>query len=94
MGPLGGEQWKSQLSDIRRQAQGDLDVNAMMAEVDKLSAALEAHDFASTEDHMKYCADTLCGLMLAVREQADLLETLVDDQLWPLPKYYEMLFMR
>ncbi|HAG96288.1 MAG: glutamine synthetase type III [Pseudomonadales bacterium] len=68
--------------------------NAMMAEVDKLSAALEAHDFASTEDHMKYCADTLCGLMLAVREQADLLETLVDDQLWPLPKYYEMLFMR
>ena len=68
--------------------------NAMMAAVGKLSDAMESHDFASTEDHMRYCADTLCGLMLAVREQADLLETLVDDQLWPLPKYFEMLFMR
>jgi len=68
--------------------------NAMMAAVGKLSDAMESHDFASTEDHMRYCADTLCGLMLTVREQADLLETFVDDQLWPLPKYFEMLFMR
>jgi glutamine synthetase len=30
--------------------------------------------------------------MLKVRESADALELLVDDQLWPLPKYREMLF--
>ena len=28
----------------------------------------------------------------ALREVADELETLVDDELWPLPKYRELLF--
>jgi glutamine synthetase len=31
--------------------------------------------------------------MNLVREQVDLLEGLVDDQLWPLPKYRELLFL-
>ena len=39
-----------------------------------------------------YCDRILPG-MLAVREAADLLERLVDDDLWPLPKYREMLFI-
>ncbi len=68
--------------------------NAMMTAVSALSGALASHDFDSTEAHMKFCADTLCGMMLAVRAEADKLESLVDDQLWPLPKYQEMLFMR
>ncbi|AUM13287.1 glutamine synthetase III family protein [Ketobacter alkanivorans] len=68
--------------------------NAMMTAVSTLSGALASHDFDSTEAHMKFCADTLCGMMLAVRAEADKLESLVDDQLWPLPKYQEMLFMR
>jgi glutamine synthetase len=43
---------------------------------------------------MKYCADVLCALMLAVRSHADTLEGLVADELWPLPKYQEMLFIK
>jgi glutamine synthetase len=31
--------------------------------------------------------------MAKAREQADVLETIVDDDLWPLPKYREMLFL-
>jgi glutamine synthetase len=31
--------------------------------------------------------------MVKVRTEADLLETLVDDDLWPLPKYREILFL-
>jgi len=31
--------------------------------------------------------------MLTVRAAADKLETIVDDDLWPLPKYREMLFI-
>ena len=31
--------------------------------------------------------------MARVREPADLLEGLVDDDLWPLPKYREILFL-
>jgi glutamine synthetase len=29
-----------------------------------------------------------------IRTSADLLETLVADELWPLPKYREMLFIK
>jgi glutamine synthetase len=37
--------------------------------------------------------DRVLPLMNQVREQVDLLEGLVDDQLWPLPKYRELLFL-
>jgi glutamine synthetase len=37
--------------------------------------------------------DRVVPVMNAVREHADLLETLVDDALWPLPKYREILFL-
>ena len=70
------------------------EANGMMAAVNKLSAALAEHDFDSVDEHMKYCADVLCVLMLAVRSHADTLEGLVADELWPLPKYQEMLFIK
>ena len=70
------------------------EANAMMAAVRTLSAALEVHDFDSTEAHMQYAASTLRSLMVEVRGHADTLETLVADDLWPLPKYAEMLFIK
>ncbi|MBE9568658.1 MAG: glutamine synthetase III [Proteobacteria bacterium] len=70
------------------------EINAMMAAVDKLSAAMEKHDFASTEEHMQFCANDLRSLMEEVRSHADVLETEVADELWPLPKYQEMLFIK
>lgn len=68
--------------------------NGMMKAVEKLSLAMAKHDFASTEEHMNYCAGTIRDLMTDVRLYADELETMVADDLWPLPKYQEMLFMR
>lgn len=68
--------------------------NGMMTAVAELASALERDDFDSTEAHMKFCADTLRGLMDAVRFRADALETEVADEHWPLPKYREMLFIR
>lgn len=70
------------------------EANGMMSAVNKLSAALAEHGFDSVDEHMKYCADVLCVLMLAVRAHADALEGLVADELWPLPKYQEMLFIK
>jgi glutamine synthetase len=43
---------------------------------------------------MRYCAETLLPLMASLRAAVDGLEELVDDNLWPLPTYEEMLFMR
>ena len=42
----------------------------------------------------KYCRDKILPAMLAVRNVADQLETIVADDLWPLPTYQEMLFVR
>lgn len=68
--------------------------SAMMAAVEKLSAALEKHDFDSTEAHMNFLASEVRALMNEVREKSDALEMLVADDLWPLPKYREMLFIK
>lgn len=68
--------------------------NSMMASVDKLTKAIEKEDFGSTDSHLSYLADEVCGLMLEVRAAADTLEGLVPDSLWPLPKYREMLFIK
>jgi glutamine synthetase len=47
-----------------------------------------------TAAHMRHCVDKLLPLMLSVRKAVDGLETLVDDAIWPLPSYQEMLFIR
>jgi glutamine synthetase len=45
-------------------------------------------------EHLHHCADTLLPLMGEIRAAVDGLEAIVDDALWPLPTYQEMLFMR
>jgi glutamine synthetase len=68
--------------------------DAMMADVAALSTAIEKHDFESVDAHMMFCAYEIRALMDKIRESADLLETLVADGDWPLPKYSEMLFIK
>ena len=70
------------------------ETDAMMAAVGRLKEALSVEEFATTEAHMHHCADVLCPLMLEVRSHADALELVVSDDLWPLPKYQEMLFIK
>ena len=38
--------------------------------------------------------DNVAPLIEEIREHVDKLEMIVDDELWPLPKYREMLFIR
>jgi glutamine synthetase len=44
--------------------------------------------------HAKHMKEHVLPAMLEVREAADKLETIVSDELWPLPTYREMLFVR
>jgi glutamine synthetase len=62
--------------------------------VSKLSDALAKHDFATTEDHMQYLSHTVRPLMDGIRVYVDALEGEVADDLWPLPTYQEMLFIK
>ncbi|MEB3234128.1 MAG: glutamine synthetase III [Cyanobacteriota bacterium] len=59
-----------------------------------LEAALGSGHGGDQTHHMRHCAETLMPLMQAIRQSADGLEAVVDDALWPLPTYQEMLFMR
>ncbi len=79
---------KSALKTVAKEA------NSMMSDVEKLSDALEKDDFDSSEEHMQHCANELHDLMEKVRSHADALESVVADDLWPLPKYQEMLFIK
>ncbi|XAL98669.1 glutamine synthetase III [Phycisphaeraceae bacterium D3-23] len=59
-----------------------------------LEEAMSKGSFRSTLAHAKYCCDTIKPAMDAVREVADELEQVVADDLWPLPTYQEMLFIK
>ena len=67
---------------------------SMTDSVSKLAAATSSHDFASPEEHMQYLVKTVRPLMDEVRQYADMLEAEVADDLWPLPTYQEMLFIK
>ena len=61
--------------------------------------ALEAANRDHPEDDSdigaaKYVQTTVFDAMAAVREVADRLERIVPDDLWPLPKYSEILFIK
>ena len=68
--------------------------DGMLEVTSKLESALGKEDFSSMEEHMQYFAKTIRPLMDEVREYADALEGEVADDLWPLPKYQEMLFIK
>jgi glutamine synthetase len=61
-----------------------------------INALGEAHHaverISSPEKRAFAYKDTVVSAMLAVRAVADELEGIVADDLWPLPKYREMLF--
>lgn len=63
--------------------------------IEKLEAAIEKADkSASAAKHAAACRDLIIPAMAAVREAADGLEAIVDAELWPLPTYAEMLYLR
>jgi len=64
--------------------------------VGALGALKEANDYPDMEgmDWAVYARDKQLAAMADVREAADKLEKVVADDLWPLPKYEEMLFIK
>jgi glutamine synthetase len=59
-----------------------------------LDKALSHHAEGDPYAHAKYARDSILPAMNAVRTLGDKLETVVADDLWPLPTYREMLFIK
>ncbi len=68
-------------------------VDAFKAQTDKLEAALE-EESPSAEKHAKHFRDRVIPNMTRLRELGDELELAIPHEMWPLPTYREMLFIK
>jgi glutamine synthetase len=69
-------------------------VDALKSGVDELQALLDHESNGDAVKHAKYFRDKVIPAMGALRESGDALESLVPQDLWPLPTYREMLFVK
>jgi glutamine synthetase len=61
---------------------------------DDLARALEHGNGSAPEAHAKYFRDEVLPRMVALRDLGDRIEVVVPSELWPLPTYREMLFIK
>ncbi len=69
-------------------------VGDFQAATGALDKALAHHADGDPYAHARYARDAILPAMAALRTLGDKLETLVADDLWPLPTYREMLFIK
>jgi len=69
-------------------------VKSLQDSIAILKKAVAHHGNGSLLDEAKYCNDEILPAMTMVRKYADELEGWVADDLWPLPTYQEMLFIK
>jgi glutamine synthetase len=91
LGQLGGASSSRGISSVCERVSGLADklVDAIGA---LEHAQHKAHEAGSVQAEARVFCDQVIPAQSALREVADELETLVDDELWPLPKYRELLF--
>jgi glutamine synthetase len=71
------------------------DINALMGHLKTLREELhKGESTGSPRAHAVYYGDTVVPLMAEIRACSDRLENIIADELWPLPKYREMLFAK
>lgn len=81
----------SQASLLKTLTNGISDLQKSLSDLDH---ALGHHADGELLDHAKHSRDKIVPAMNAVRISADKLEGIVADDLWPIPTYREMLFIR
>jgi glutamine synthetase len=69
-------------------------VDRFKTQTDTLAGLLDDHNGASAEKHAKYMRDKVVPAMAKLRELGDEIEVLTPHELWPLPTYREMLFVK
>ena len=70
-------------------------ISIIKSQVDAMVAARKkANKIESEREKAIAYSETVLPYFSTIREGADELELIVDDELWPLPKYREMLFIR
>ena len=68
-------------------------IAALRSGIAELRSEIDHDDLESTEKLAEHAQKGLLPAMDAIRAASDVLETVVADDLWPLPTYQEMLFI-
>ena len=69
--------------------------SAIIADVDKMTKLrVTANHIDNQRERALAFHDTVVPIMEDIRKHVDELEMWIDDQLWTLPKYRELLFIR
>jgi glutamine synthetase len=68
-------------------------VDRFKTQTDALAGLLE-HGNGSAEKHAKFMRDKVVPAMATLRATADAIEVLTPHEIWPLPTYREMLFVK
>ena len=68
-------------------------VDKFKAQTDALEGLVD-HSGPSAEKHAKYMRDKIVPAMAKLRELGDQIEVLTPHEIWPLPTYREMLFVK
>ncbi|MBR2255033.1 MAG: glutamine synthetase III [Candidatus Methanomethylophilaceae archaeon] len=83
---------EGELSTIKEIALHVSDARSMAIEMERMAdAALES---PTERDKALLFCDEVAPRLESLRKHIDALEMIVDDQMWPLPKYRELLFIR
>jgi glutamine synthetase len=69
-------------------------INELVLGINKLEKAQNHHGEGAPYEHAKHMREHVFPALATVRAAADKLETMVADDLWPLPTYREMLFIK
>jgi glutamine synthetase len=69
-------------------------IDELKKRADKLERALGHESHGSAETHARHFRDAVVPAMEALREAGDTLELMMPHELWPLPTYREMLFIK
>ena len=69
-------------------------VKALQDSIASLDKAMREQSGENLVEEARQCCDALLPAMSTVRQYADKLEGIVADDLWPLPTYQEMLFIK
>jgi glutamine synthetase len=69
-------------------------VDQFKAQADALAVALDHKSNGSSEKHAKYMRDKIVPTMAKLRTIGDDIEVLTPHEIWPLPTYREMLFVK
>lgn len=88
---LGIKTAKAQTEMLQRMNEAINKINETCAQLN--TAAENAGKLSTREQAIAFC-DTVKSLFGIIRKEADMLETIVDNTMWRLPKYRELLFMR